>query len=453
MPEHVKVKVKVKVKVSSECVNLLRLLLNRNPVTTSIPFHSFHLNTNTNNDNDNDNDNDDEKAQIKIESIKDKEHREMQEWDNEADNRSPLIRLADGLRSFFKDQLVYLEVVEQTRIPIVKFTHGPTNLSVDVCFDQEGGPEAAQIMNNFLDNMPPLRPLVFVLKYFMAIRGINEPYSGGMGSFMLQMMIVSFLQHRAREEYTKYKRSILMNLGVLLLDFFEFYALDFNYITTAISVRNDGSYFPKGASEKREHFYQPLRPNSLAIENPLDLTSDVGKSTFRMNQIQRSFDVAYRLLLAHVSIPVVPAVSILAAILPPTEELEKRAVLLNTLNINNDKNQDHDDHDDSTEGENDTDHRHNHKHYKHHKHHSRNKKVKKNHKKRKRQSHQQSQQQQHSYSESSDEDNYYPMQKQSKHKRPPNKHKKRKNHWDRNSGSGSSPGKQNNKKVFHKRRN
>ena len=173
---------------------------NKNLKEQSKARANISTNNNTNNDND-------EKAQI--ESIKDKEHREMQEWENEADNRSPLLRLAGGLRSFFKDQLVYLEVVEQTRIPIVKFTHGPTNLSVDVCFDQEGGPEAAQIMNKFLDNIPPLRPLVFVLKYFMAIRGINEPYSGGMGSFMLQMMIVSFLQHRAREEYTKYKRSIL----------------------------------------------------------------------------------------------------------------------------------------------------------------------------------------------------------------------------------------------------
>ena len=269
------------------------------------------------------------------ESVQAKEKREMEEWDKYGGvdtNRSPLILFAEALRKNFKHNLSYLEVVDQTRIPIVKFTYGKksNSISVDVCFNEEGGPLAAQIMNKFLDTMPPLRPLVFVLKYFLKIRGLHEPYFGGMGSFMLQMLIVSFLQHRAREEYNKHHRSIVMNLGSLLLDFFEFYTMDFNFVTTGISVRNDGSYFPKGSSEKRDMFFQPTRMSSIAIENPMDITSDVGKSTFKWSHIQRSFDVAFRLLLAHVSMPITNAVSILAAIIPQTDELWKRCTLLNT---------------------------------------------------------------------------------------------------------------------------
>jgi len=333
-----------------------------------------------------------------VESEKAKERREMEEWENETDTRSPLRRLADGIRSFYKDDLTYLDTVENTRIPIVKFTHGPTGMSVDVCFNQEGGPEAAQMMNKFLEDMPPLRPLVFVLKYFMAIRGINEPYSGGMGSFMLQMMIVSFLQHRAREEYTRYRRSIIMNLGALLLEFFEFYSLDFNYYTTAISVRNDGSYFPKGASEKRENFYQPLRPSSLAIENPMDLTSDVGKSTFRMNHIQRSFDVAFRVLLSHVSQPLVPAKSILASILPPTDEIRKRAILMNSMEESESNSDDEDETMDSSSQTTSSS----------RKKQKKQKKPRKNAKKRNRSL------RDTQYSDSSDEDNYFPQHKKRK---------------------------------------
>lgn len=275
------------------------------------------------------------------ETAKAREHREMEEWDVGA-HGSPLRRLADALLDAWKGDLTYLEVLENTRIPIVKFRHGPSNLSVDVSFDLETGPQAVKIMERFVRQMPPLRPLIFVLKYFMKIRDLNEPYTGGMGSFMLQMMIVSFLQHRAREEYSNHKRSLAMNLGSLLLEFFELYGVDFNYYTTGISVREDGSYFPKGATDKRPYFFQGNRPTSLAIENPLDHTADVGRSTFRIGQIQRSFEVAFRVLLAHVSQPYVPAVSILASVCPPTEELHKRAVLIRAARVSAD-----DDHDDS----------------------------------------------------------------------------------------------------------
>ena len=63
------------------------------------------------------------------------------------------------------------------------------------------------------------------------------------------------------------------------------------------------------------------------MENPLEPTADVGKPSFRMSTVQRSFEVAFKVLLSHVTEPAVPAVSILASILPPTEEMRKRSTL------------------------------------------------------------------------------------------------------------------------------
>ena len=104
------------------------------------------------------------------------------------------------------DELSYLEVVENTRVPhngqIHSRAHQHQRQYVNVCFNQaDTGPLAVDLMKRFLDAMPPLKPLTFILKYFMAARGLNEPYSGGCGSFMLQMMIVSVLQHRERHAY------------------------------------------------------------------------------------------------------------------------------------------------------------------------------------------------------------------------------------------------------------
>ena len=269
-----------------------------------------------------------------------KDQLEMDKYDssNTAEHQSPLQRLGQALRDSWKDDLTYLEILETTRIPIVKFTHGPTNLSSDVCFNQTAGVQAADLMKRFMEAMPPLRPLTFVLKYFLAARGLNEPYSGGCGSFCIQMMIVSFLQHRERDLYNRQYNGYgddmgHYNLGALLMEFLELYGVDFNYVTTGISVRSDGFYFRKGDRSHKDHFWQPGRPFSLALENPFDLTGDVGKPSFRMQLIQRSFDVALKVLLSHVAEPAVPTVSFLATILPPNDEMYQRAAMFKVSSI------------------------------------------------------------------------------------------------------------------------
>ena len=247
--------------------------------------------------------------------------------DDESDwrnmKKSPLHRVADALKRAWRERLSYLEVIEQTRVPLVKCTHRPSGVSIDICFNQETGVKAAALMTTFLKAMPPLRPLTFVLKYFTASRGLNEPYSGGVGSFLLQLLIVSFLQHRERDAIN-YRRPSPYNLGCLLLELCELYGMDLNYGTTGISVRHDGFYFPKGAKDKREHFFQPSRPFSLAVENPLDPTMDVGKPSFRIHLVQRTLESAFKLLRSHVTDPMVPCDSILGSILPVTEEMRER---------------------------------------------------------------------------------------------------------------------------------
>lgn len=282
---------------------------------------------------------------------KQRQQREMDEYNIQTELKlSPLARLGEALRHHpdWKGELSYLEVVENTRVPIVKFTHGPTNIDMDICFNQEAGLLAADLMKRLLDAMPPLKPLTFVLKYFLAARGLNEPYTGGCGSFLLQLMIVSFLQHRERHSLQHNSRDRgydgvvdTMNLGSMLLEFLELYGMDFNYLTTGISIRSDGFYFPKGARGKKEHFYHSARPFSLAVENPFDITADVGQTSYRMQLIAKSFETAMRVLLSHTAEPVIYTESILASILPPTEEMFQRATMHKVYKIERQLNRNH----------------------------------------------------------------------------------------------------------------
>lgn len=81
-------------------------------------------NTSTSNSND-----------IKSEEEEEEDHKEPEEW-QDMTSKSPLDSLAEALRHQWKEDLTYLEVIPNTRVPLVKFTHGPTNISIDVSFDK-----------------------------------------------------------------------------------------------------------------------------------------------------------------------------------------------------------------------------------------------------------------------------------------------------------------------------
>lgn len=49
-------------------------------------------------------------------------------------------------------------------------------------------------VNAVQQRLPAFRPLTLVLKYFLQTRQLNDTYHGGVGSFMLQMMVLSHLQ-------------------------------------------------------------------------------------------------------------------------------------------------------------------------------------------------------------------------------------------------------------------
>ena len=65
------------------------------------------------------------------------------------------------------------------------------DLDADICFDQPGGLKMATLIKTMLDVVPALRPIILVLKYFLVQRELNETYRGGIGSFMLQLMVIA----------------------------------------------------------------------------------------------------------------------------------------------------------------------------------------------------------------------------------------------------------------------
>lgn len=105
-----------------------------------------------------------------------------------------------------------------------------------------------------------------------------------------------------------------LNLGVLLIEFLELYGREFNYLKTALRIRDGGAYVSK--DEIQQQMQDGYRSSMLCIEDPLqpgerksfaffifahqpllDLGNDIGRGSHGAIHVKRAFEHALYFLL------------------------------------------------------------------------------------------------------------------------------------------------------------
>ncbi|XP_010894882.1 terminal nucleotidyltransferase 4B isoform X2 [Esox lucius] len=205
-------------------------------------------------------------------------------WEN-----LPLWTLEEALRRKNVTDENSIKVLDKATVPIIKLTDHRTEVKVDISFNVKNGVKAALLIKDYKKKYPLLPKLVLVLKQFLLQRDLNEVFTGGIGSYSLFLMAVSFMQLHYREDAC----SPNANLGVLLIEFFELYGRNFNYMKTGIRIKDGGSYVAKEEFQKSNDLY---RPSMLFIEDPLAPENDVGRSSYGVLQVRQAFDYAYVVL-------------------------------------------------------------------------------------------------------------------------------------------------------------
>ncbi|GIY61814.1 terminal nucleotidyltransferase 4B [Caerostris extrusa] len=222
-----------------------------------------------------------------------------------------------------------IKVLDKASVPIVKLTDAKTDIKIDISFNMNNGVKSANLIKDFMHTYPVLPKLVLVLKQFLLQRDLNEVFMGGISSYSLILLTISFLQHL--------KHDPEKNLGKLLIMFFELYGRHFNYRSTGISVKNGGAYFIK------EDFLSSMtdgnRPSILCIEDPLLPGNDIGRSSYGALSVKTAFEYAYKVLSEAVrpsSTCVLSDYSILGRIVRITDEvIEYRKWIHETFPVEN----------------------------------------------------------------------------------------------------------------------
>uniref|UniRef100_A0A8C9TSI3 Terminal nucleotidyltransferase 4A n=1 Tax=Scleropages formosus TaxID=113540 RepID=A0A8C9TSI3_SCLFO len=210
--------------------------------------------------------------------------------------RTPLQQLEQALRKHNVAEPHSIKVLDKATVPIIKLTDQETEVKVDISFNMETGVKAAQLIKDFVKKYTVLPYLIFVLKQFLLQRDLNEVFTGGISSYSLILMAVNFLQLHPRID----ARDPNINLGILLIEFFELYGRNFNYFKTGIRIKDGGAYVPK--EEILKTMTNGYRPSMLCIEDPLLPGNDVGRSSYGAMQVKQVFDYAY-IVLSHAVSP------------------------------------------------------------------------------------------------------------------------------------------------------
>ncbi|KAG8921533.1 hypothetical protein FRC02_000181 [Tulasnella sp. 418] len=180
-----------------------------------------------------------------------------------------------------------ITVIDGARVPIIKLISNYGNFPIDISINQEGGIRTAELVNQWLHELPALRVLVMIVKVILSQQSLNEVYKGGIGSYTVILMVKSFLQmHKGVQSGAV---DPMKNIGTLLHSFLYLYGFLFNYEKFGISVLGKGTYFLK----RDRGWLKSKQPHFLSIEDPTNPSNDVAKGSYNISQVKGALRNAY----------------------------------------------------------------------------------------------------------------------------------------------------------------
>ena len=185
------------------------------------------------------------------------------------------------------DEYEQIQIIRSAKVPLVKLVEKTTKINFDISFNKLDGVKQIKIVESALKSYPEMRYLIVVLKCMLRQRDLHETYHGGVGSFLLFCLVLTFVRELKRDYISIEKRHELKDLllSEMLLMLFEFYGINFDTSTKTILIANGG-----GITDKI------VKDNSLSVISPQDTSHDIGGPAFRIRDIFNMFKNRYHFL-------------------------------------------------------------------------------------------------------------------------------------------------------------
>lgn len=172
--------------------------------------------------------------------------------------------------------------IKNARVPVIKCVDKEYKCKVDIVIDRYDGIETANFVIEKLKERPYLKCIITLLKYFLKRRHLSEVIRGGLCSYAQFLLVLNFVQIHPLIQSGCI--NVEENLGVIFMDFFQLYGIEFPFERATISV-----YDAK---------YKPNRSSQINIEDPCNLTNNVAVGCTVLPAIREIFGFSYKIMAA-----------------------------------------------------------------------------------------------------------------------------------------------------------
>lgn len=182
--------------------------------------------------------------------------------------------------------------ITRAKVPIIKYVDQRTGIKVDISFENNTGLIANDTFQYWKVQYPAMPVLVVLIKQLVAMRGLNEVFTGGIGGFSIICLVVSMLELLPEASPPNPD----CRYGHLLLTFLDFYGNKFNTFSTGIDMTNPIRYFDK--------MYDPMpkqNASGLTIADPNKPTNDISGGSRLIGDVFAVFRSAHAALAQHVA--------------------------------------------------------------------------------------------------------------------------------------------------------
>jgi DNA polymerase sigma len=132
-------------------------------------------------------------------------------------------------------------IVSKDQISVIKFKIPELEYGINVYLDSKSAKVYPQVSINYPLEYPGVQSLFLLVKYFLQQRGLINSHTNGLKSSTVLLMVFSFLQNHQKVRLNK--TFTLNNLGILFLEFLNFYGSKLNNNNEVfIHTSNGGKY-------------------------------------------------------------------------------------------------------------------------------------------------------------------------------------------------------------------
>ena len=162
------------------------------------------------------------------------------------------------------------------KVPILKGTCASNGIKIDISYNRKNGYNDSLDIKNILDRNGIMRQAIIILKILLKQNCLNEPYSGGMSSYLLFHLVYFFDIQCKKSSNMKYH-----NIFFFLYLFLEYFGTQFDFDRFGISLNkeNPGKIFLKYGKYYMDDY------SNICVEGISERYTNIGKNCFNYEKV------------------------------------------------------------------------------------------------------------------------------------------------------------------------